>query len=80
VKTTNHSLNGPVLEGLVDCCKHIEHSIMGINFFDTADVYGDGHSEELLGQAMKNRRDHFIVATKIGWRARNPEICWGIAR
>lgn len=41
---------------------------MGINFFDTADVYGDGHSEELLGQAMKNRRDHFIVATKIGWR------------
>lgn len=41
---------------------------MGINFFDTADVYGDGHSEELLGQAMKGRRDEFVVATKIGWR------------
>lgn len=41
---------------------------MGINFFDTADVYGDGHSEELLGQAMQGRRDDFIVATKIGWR------------
>lgn len=40
---------------------------MGINFFDTADVYGDGHSEELLGKAMKGRRDKFIVATKIGW-------------
>ncbi len=40
----------------------------GINFFDTADVYGDGHSEELLGQAMQGRRDQFIVATKIGWR------------
>jgi len=40
---------------------------MGINFFDTADVYGVGHSEELLGQAMKGRRDKFIVATKIGW-------------
>lgn len=40
----------------------------GINFFDTADVYGNGHSEELLGQAMQGRRDRFIVATKIGWR------------
>ena len=40
---------------------------MGINFFDTADVYGLGHSEELLGQAMKGRREKFIVATKIGW-------------
>ncbi len=40
---------------------------MGINFFDTADVYGTGHSEELLGKAMQGRRDKFIVATKIGW-------------
>ena len=39
----------------------------GINFFDTADVYGGGHSEEVLGRAMKGRRDRFIVATKIGW-------------
>lgn len=41
---------------------------LGVTFFDTADVYGDGHSEEVLGRAMKGRRDHFIVATKIGWR------------
>jgi aryl-alcohol dehydrogenase-like predicted oxidoreductase len=40
----------------------------GVNFYDTADVYGGGHSEELLGQAMQGRRDRFIVATKIGWR------------
>ena len=40
----------------------------GITFFDTSDVYGDGHSEELLGKAMKGRRDRFVVATKIGWR------------
>jgi aryl-alcohol dehydrogenase-like predicted oxidoreductase len=40
---------------------------LGINFFDTADVYGMGHSEKLLGRAMKGRRDQFIVATKIGW-------------
>ncbi len=41
---------------------------LGINFFDTADVYGDGHSETLLGQAMQGRRDRFVVATKIGWQ------------
>ncbi len=40
----------------------------GVTFFDTADVYGWGHSEELLGQAMQGRRHQFIVATKIGWR------------
>lgn len=39
----------------------------GINFFDTADVYGMGHSEKLLGRAMKGRREEFIVASKIGW-------------
>jgi aryl-alcohol dehydrogenase-like predicted oxidoreductase len=39
----------------------------GVTFFDTADKYGDGHSEELLGQAMAGRRDRFVVATKIGW-------------
>jgi aryl-alcohol dehydrogenase-like predicted oxidoreductase len=41
---------------------------LGVTFFDTADVYGDGHSEELLGKSMKGRRERFIVATKIGWR------------
>jgi aryl-alcohol dehydrogenase-like predicted oxidoreductase len=41
---------------------------LGVTFFDTADVYGGDHSEELLGRAMRGRRDHFIVATKIGWR------------
>jgi aryl-alcohol dehydrogenase-like predicted oxidoreductase len=40
---------------------------MGVNLFDTADVYSAGHSEELLGQAMKGRRDQFVVTTKIGW-------------
>ena len=38
----------------------------GINFFDTADVYGDTHSEELLGQALGKRRSGVIVATKFG--------------
>ncbi|PKO04585.1 MAG: aldo/keto reductase [Chloroflexi bacterium HGW-Chloroflexi-3] len=39
----------------------------GVNFFDTADVYGAGHSEELLGKAMHGRREKFVLATKIGW-------------
>ena len=39
----------------------------GVTFFDTADVYGAGHSEELLGRAMAGRRERFIVASKIGW-------------
>jgi len=46
----------------------IDHALeQGVTFFDTADVYGMGHSEELLGQAMQGRRDQFVVATKIGW-------------
>jgi aryl-alcohol dehydrogenase-like predicted oxidoreductase len=40
----------------------------GVTFYDTSDVYGDGHSESLLGKAMHGRRDRFTVATKIGWR------------
>ncbi len=39
---------------------------LGCNFFDTADVYGHGHSEELLGKAIKGRRDDMIIATKVG--------------
>jgi aryl-alcohol dehydrogenase-like predicted oxidoreductase len=39
---------------------------LGCNFFDTADVYGLGHSEELLGKALRNQRDRVIVATKAG--------------
>jgi aryl-alcohol dehydrogenase-like predicted oxidoreductase len=38
----------------------------GINFFDTADVYGAGQSEEFLGAALKGRREEAIIATKFG--------------
>jgi aryl-alcohol dehydrogenase-like predicted oxidoreductase len=38
----------------------------GINFFDTSSVYGDGHSEELLGEALTGRRDQVVIATKGG--------------
>ncbi|TYR73543.1 aldo/keto reductase [Rossellomorea vietnamensis] len=36
----------------------------GVNFFDTADVYGDGHSEELLAKATKGRENEIYIATK----------------
>lgn len=38
----------------------------GINFFDTADVYGGGLSEEFIGKALAGRRDQVIIATKFG--------------
>jgi aryl-alcohol dehydrogenase-like predicted oxidoreductase len=38
----------------------------GINFLDTADMYGIGHNEELVGRAIKNRRDKVVLATKFG--------------
>lgn len=40
----------------------------GINFFDTADVYGLGKAEELLGKAIKGKRDKAIIASKFGVR------------
>ena len=40
----------------------------GINFFDTADIYGGTQSEVLLGQALGDRRNDVIVATKFGHR------------
>lgn len=39
---------------------------LGINFFDTADIYGLGRNEQLLGRALRGRRDGAIIATKFG--------------
>src|SRR5215475_15187699 len=38
----------------------------GVNFLDTADIYGTGQSEEFLGQALKGRWDRVVIATKFG--------------
>ena len=40
----------------------------GINFFDTAQAYGAGHSERIIGKAIKGRRDKVLLATKFGKR------------
>ncbi len=41
---------------------------LGIDFFDTAEVYGPFKNEELLGRALQGRRDRVIIATKFGWK------------
>ncbi len=48
---------------LIDICLDA-----GVNFFDTADVYSDGASEEILGAALKGRRDQAIISTKTALR------------
>lgn len=52
---------------------------LGVNFFDTADVYGDGHSEQLLAKLRKERRESFYVATKAGRRA-DPHVASSYTR
>lgn len=39
---------------------------LGVSFFDTADVYGTGHSERVLGRALTDHRDQVVIATKFG--------------
>ncbi len=48
----------------------------GVNFFDTADVYGDGHSERLLAQLKRERSEKIIIATKAGRRL-DPHVASG---
>jgi aryl-alcohol dehydrogenase-like predicted oxidoreductase len=45
---------------------------LGVNFLDTADMYGVGKNEELVGRAIKNRREEVILATKFG-NVRSPD-------
>src|SRR5512144_100188 len=41
---------------------------LGVNFFDTADVYGDGRSERLLARLRRERKEPFYITTKAGRR------------
>jgi aryl-alcohol dehydrogenase-like predicted oxidoreductase len=52
---------------------------LGVNFFDTADAYGDGRSERLLAQLRRERSEELIVATKAGRRL-NPHVAAGYDR
>ena len=71
VKISEISLGGNVFGKWADeqtSMAVINHALdMGINYIDTADMYGQGHSEELVGKALKSKRAQVIIATKFGW-------------
>ncbi len=46
---------------------------LGINFFETADMYGKGKSEKLIGQVFKDMRNEIVISTKYGYDFRNVE-------
>ncbi len=52
---------------------------MGVNFFDTADVYGDGRSERLLARLRRERKEPFYIVTKAGRRL-DPHVAAGYNR
>ena len=58
----------------------LHHALdLGVNFFDTADVYGDGRSERLLARLRRERAETFSIATKAGRRL-NPHVAGGYTR
>ncbi|MEJ2613647.1 MAG: aldo/keto reductase [Ignavibacteriaceae bacterium] len=44
---------------------------LGINFWDTADMYGAGHNEKLISNVLVPNRDKIFIATKFGFRAKD---------
>lgn len=69
---------GPVNDE--DSLKALHRAIdLGVNFFDTADVYGDGHSERLLARLRRERSEPIHVVTKAGRRL-NPHVAEGYNR
>jgi aryl-alcohol dehydrogenase-like predicted oxidoreductase len=71
VRVSTHCLGtmmfGPWGNTDVDECVRIIHAAIdaGINFVDTADVYSEGASEEIVGKALRGRRDEVVLATKV---------------
>jgi aryl-alcohol dehydrogenase-like predicted oxidoreductase len=69
---------GPVEDN--DSLKALHRAVdLGVNFFDTADVYGDGHSEKLLARLRRERSEPIIITTKAGRRL-NPHTADGYNR
>ncbi len=67
------SFGGPTSEGFEwtlgydDSKRVIDRAIdLGINFFDTADIYSNGRSEQIVGRALEGRRNDVVLATKVG--------------
>jgi aryl-alcohol dehydrogenase-like predicted oxidoreductase len=60
---------------LVDICLEA-----GVNLFDTADIYSDGASEQILGEAIRGRRGDVLISTKTGLPAGDGSADWGVSR
>jgi aryl-alcohol dehydrogenase-like predicted oxidoreductase len=58
-----------------ECIATLERAMeLGVTFFDTAEVYGPHVNEELLGQAIRGRRERLVIATKFGFRIEDGQI------
>ncbi len=69
------SLNGADARRMIDLCLDA-----GVNLFDTADSYSRGMAEEILGQALKGRRDRALIATKVFYRVTEGANTIGLSR
>ncbi|WP_430388526.1 aldo/keto reductase [Blastomonas fulva] len=69
---------GPAMYGKADHRESIatlERAMeLGVTFFDTAEVYGPHVNEELLGQAIRGRRERLVIATKFGFRLADGKV------
>jgi aryl-alcohol dehydrogenase-like predicted oxidoreductase len=63
---------------IVDLVHHAES--LGYNYIDTAASYGDGRSEEVVGQALHGRRERWVLATKCDWRGTADEVAASVER
>jgi aryl-alcohol dehydrogenase-like predicted oxidoreductase len=64
-----------------DAMKMVDRALgAGINFYDTADGYSGGQSEEMLGRALGGRRKDVVIATKVGFRTGEPVTQAGLSR
>jgi aryl-alcohol dehydrogenase-like predicted oxidoreductase len=67
--------------GQTDVDEIIDQALdLGINFFDTANVYTEGRSEETLGQALKGRIDKVVLASKFSFPRKSSPNSWGASR
>jgi aryl-alcohol dehydrogenase-like predicted oxidoreductase len=68
-------------EDLAECHRMVHRALdAGITLFDTADIYDDGVSETILGQALHGHRDSVILATKVGNQMNNDPQRRGLSR
>lgn len=76
---TNRFGSKDVAQAMVD--RIVENALeSGVNFFDTADIYTDGASEETLGHALKGRMDKVVLGTKFSYPRKSSANSWGASR